>query len=77
MLDGIFQEVKSNNYCIEGSNVLLLKQLLQVNFSDLEGIKLNKSARNYFLEMLLLYYQFHIDSFKKPKSLAVLHEIFH
>lgn len=77
MLDGIFQEVKSNNYCIEGSNVLLLKQLLQVNFSDLEGIKLNKSARNHFLEMLLLYYQLHIDSFKKPKSLAVLHEIFH
>lgn len=77
MLDGVFQEVKTNAYCIEGPNVLLLKKLLQMNFSNLEELKLNKTARNYFLEMLLLYYQLHIDSFKKPKSLAVLHEIFH
>ena len=77
MLEGVFQEVKTNNYCIQGQNVLILKQLLQVNFSDLEELKLNKTSRNHFLEMLLLYYQLHIDSFKKPKSLAVLHEIFH
>lgn len=77
MLDGIFQNLKTNDYCFEGPNVFLLKQLLQINFSDLEELKLNKQARNHFLEMLLLYYQLHIDSFKKPKSLAVLHEIFH
>lgn len=77
MLDGVFQEVKTNDYCIQGQNVLFLKQLLQTNFSDLEELKLNKANRNQFLEMLILYYQLHIDSFKKPKSLAVLHEIFH
>lgn len=77
MLDGVFQDVSTNPYCIEGPNLMLLKQLIPVNFSDLEEVKLNKAARNHFLEMLLLYYQLHIESFKKPKSLAVLQEIFH
>lgn len=76
MLEGVFQEVKTNDYCIEGANVLLMKSLLQTEFSELEDLKLNKANRNHFLETLLLYYQLHIDSFKKPKSLAVLHEIF-
>lgn len=77
MMDGVFQDVNTNPYCIEGPNLMLLKQLIPVNFSDLEEVKLNKAARNHFLEMLLLYYQLHIESFKKPKSLAVLQEIFH
>lgn len=77
MLDGVFQDVNTNPYCIEGPNVILLKQLLRVNFLDLEELNLNKFERNQFLEMLLIYYQLHIDSFKKPKSLAVLQEVFH
>lgn len=77
MLDGVFQDIKTNSYCIEGQNLVILKQLLNMSFSDMGKLKLNKSVRIYFLEMLLLYYQLHIDSFRKPKSLAVLHEIFH
>ncbi|CAM4077407.1 DNA repair protein RecO [Gillisia limnaea] len=76
MLDGVFQDVETNNYCIEGQNSLVLKQLLGINFDELELLKLTKTNRTHFLEMLLLYYQLHIDAFKKPKSLAVLHEIF-
>lgn len=77
MLDGVFQDEKTNAYCIEGPNLLILKQFLGIHFDDLDQIKLNQSHRNQFLEMLLGYYQLHIDSFKKPKSLAVLQEIFH
>lgn len=77
MLDGVFQDVSTNPYCIEGHNVILLKQLLRLNFLDLRMLNLNKSERNQFLEILLIYYQLHIDSFKKPKSLAVLKEVFH
>ncbi len=76
MLDGVFQDVETNNYCIEGQNSLVLKQLLGINFDELELLKLTKTNRAHFLEMLLLYYQLHIDAFKKPKSLAVLQEIF-
>lgn len=77
MLEGVFQDIKTNEYCIEGENLDLLKLLLGTNFDELRSIKLNKASRSNFLTMLLGYYQLHIESFKKPKSLTVLNEIFH
>lgn len=76
LLDGIFQEEKTNEYCIDGPNFELLKQLLGTNFDDLDHIKLTKSARANFLTMLLAYYRLHIESFRNPQSLTVLNEIF-
>ncbi|MDR5591477.1 DNA repair protein RecO [Christiangramia sp. SM2212] len=76
LLDGVFQEISTNDYCIEGKNVDLLKSLLGTEFDALKHIKLNQSSRNDFLNMLLLYYELHIEGFRKPKSLSVLNEIF-
>ena len=76
MLDGVFQDLATNDYCIEGKNVDLLKSLLGTDFDALEHIKLNQTSRNDFLNMLLRYYELHIEGFRKPKSLSVLHEIF-
>lgn len=77
MLEGVFQDIKTNEYCMEGENLDLLKLLLGTNFDELKSIKMNKASRSNFLTMLLGYYQLHIESFKKPKSLTVLNEIFH
>lgn len=77
MMEGVFQDLKTNAYCMEGPNLELLKQFLGINFDTLDSIKLTKSARSSFLNMLIVYYQLHLDSFKKPKSLTVLKEIFH
>ncbi len=77
MLEGVFQNVNTGPYCIEGPNLELLKQLMGTNFDELENIQLTKTKRSEFLNMLLSYYQLHIDSFKKPRSLTVLNEIFH
>ena len=76
LLDGVFQEIPTNDYCIEGKNVDLLKNLLATDFEALQFIKLNQHARQEFLNMLLLYYELHIEGFRKPKSLSVLNEIF-
>ena len=76
LLDGVFQDFSSNDYCIEGKNVDLLKSLLGTDFDELHNIKMNQSSRNDFLNMLLLYYELHIEGFRKPKSLSVLNEIF-
>ncbi|MCF4100733.1 DNA repair protein RecO [Gillisia sp. M10.2A] len=76
LLDGVFQDVKTNDYCIEGDNLVLLKQFLHINFEELKNIKINQSHRTDFLGMLLNYYMVHIENFKKPKSLSVLNEIF-
>ena len=76
MIEGVFQDFSSNDYCIEGKNVDLLKDFLGIDFDALQDIKLNKTSRNDFLNMLLLYYELHIEGFRKPKSLGVLNEIF-
>lgn len=76
LLDGVFQHEKTNSYCIDGNVLNNLKLLLGTNFETLNQIKLAKTNRSQLLELLLNYYQLHIESFKKPKSLTVLHEIF-
>jgi len=76
MLDGVFQEIPTNDYCIEGNTVNLLKNLLGTEFDALSSIKLNQASRTDFLKMLLLYFELHIEGFRKPKSLGVLNEIF-
>lgn len=77
MLDGVFQDLKTNVYCIDGIAQSVLKLLLGTGFDALDQLKLNQSNRTIFLNMLLEYYQLHTDGFTKPKSLSVLQEIFH
>jgi len=76
LLDGTFQEVKTNEYCISGENLELLKLLLGINFDALPAVKLNQASRSSFLSMMLVYYELHLQGFRKPKSLVVLNEIF-
>lgn len=75
--EGHFQMWETGDYCISRENLELLKQLLGTDFEGLSGIKLDQSRRSGFLNMMLEYYQLHIQDFKKPKSLTVLNEIFH
>lgn len=74
--EGTFHGQETGPYCVEGANLLFLKQFLGTNFDDTAEIKMNKTERSNFLGMLLAYYQLHLESFKKPKSLSVLNEIF-
>ena len=63
-------------YAITEANLLLLKKLLGLEFEELYRLKLNKSLRSSFVNMLLSYYQLHLQGFKKPKSLEVLNGLF-
>ena len=76
MLEGTFQEVETNDYCISGENSDLLRRLLGINFDALPAIKLNQISRSAFVSMMLIYYELHLQGFRKPKSLVVLNEIF-
>lgn len=77
MQEGIFQEEETGEYCIEGPNLLFLKQFIGINFDAGKTVKMNRAERSDFLRMLIAYYQLHIENFRKPKSLGVLNEIFH
>jgi len=74
---GIFEASNNGNYCISGENLTLLKRLLGINFDALSTIKINAKQRQEFLNMLLYYFELHLGSFKKPKSLQVLNDVFH
>ncbi|HET8886675.1 MAG TPA: DNA repair protein RecO [Salinimicrobium sp.] len=74
--EGIFQEEKSGQYCVSGENVDILKQILGTKFDDQQLLKLTHSKRNDFLNLVLLYYDLHLQNLKKPKSLSVLNELF-
>lgn len=74
---GVFEATKKGIYSIDGENLTLLKRLLGINFDALHSIKINAKQRQEFLNMLLYYFELHLDGFIKPKSLQVFNEVFH
>ena len=76
LVSGYFEESSEGKYSVSGKNLTLLKTLLGINFDTLTSIRLNATERQDFLSMLLVYFELHLEGFKKPKSLYILREIF-
>ncbi|QXP80367.1 MULTISPECIES: DNA repair protein RecO [Winogradskyella] len=74
---GIFEATNHGIYSVSGENLILLKRLLGTNFDALNTVKINATQRQTFLNMLLHYFELQLGSFKKPKSLQILNEVFH
>jgi len=73
---GAFQLKPQSLYTISDENLMILKQLLGINFDELKTIKLNSKQRQSFVTVLLLYFELHLGDFRKPKSLAVFNQVF-
>ncbi|TCK67662.1 DNA replication and repair protein RecO [Winogradskyella wandonensis] len=76
LVTGYFEDVSKGHYSISGKNLTLLKELQGINFDALSSVKMNSKERHDFLSMLLLYFELHLEGFKKPKSLTVLSDVF-
>ncbi|QSS98267.1 DNA repair protein RecO [Psychroflexus sp. ALD_RP9] len=75
LLEGAFQSEELSKYVISGSNVQILEQCL--NSSDLfSSLRIHQKKRQDFLDMLLYYYEIHLDGFRIPKSKAILEQVF-
>ena len=74
--DGKFQSKKTNIYCISDEILMQFKQLLGINFDALNSVKINSGQRQELLNMILLYFELHLGSLKKPRSLQVLNQVF-
>lgn len=74
--EGKFENRNSNIYSISGENIILLKHLLGTNFDELNSIKINSKQRQSFLKMILIYFELHLDGFKKPQSLKIFNQVF-
>ena len=76
LLEGKFVENPFGNYCEKGDAVEAIKGLFGIDFDALPATKLSKKTRLGVLNLLLLYYQLHLQSYRKPKSLMVLNQLF-
>ncbi|PKP25402.1 MAG: DNA repair protein RecO [Bacteroidetes bacterium HGW-Bacteroidetes-2] len=76
LVDGVFQKESTNIYCINIFENTGIKLFFGIKFDELNLIKLSKKERIESLEILLLYYELHMQGFKKPKSLDVLNQLF-
>ena len=76
LMEGEFTDTPSLNPILTGENLNYFKTFLGINFDGIHNIKMNKSNRQELLQSLVLYYELHLQGFRKPKSLAVLNEVF-
>lgn len=74
--NGLFESKKDDYYSLSGENLNILKQLLGINFDEINTIKLNSKQRQSFLNILILYFELHLGDFKKPKSLQIFNQVF-
>lgn len=74
--EGNFQKSKNTEYCLEGETVDSMKLFFNSSLYNMGSIKLSKSVRSNLLELLLTYYSFHIQGYQRPKSLAVVSQLF-
>ncbi|MBZ0327904.1 MAG: DNA repair protein RecO [Altibacter sp.] len=76
LMEGNFQERPFGVYCEKGANVAALKRFFGIDFDAIPQIKLTKKVRLETLDLLLKYYQLHIQGYRNPKSLLVLNQLY-
>ena len=74
--NGQFCQYANSKEFIAGSEVSLLKTYLGTKFDALDTILATTEERRALLALLMQYYQRHLQSFRTPKSLDVLYEVF-
>ncbi len=82
--DGIYFDLQNGQFCTSAQHIdcisevetSLLKRYLGMNFDEGVQILATAQQRRALINVLIRYYQTHVQGFKTPKSLAVLYEIF-
>lgn len=75
MLEGKFVNTTCK-YCITSPQITSFKTLLGTNFDNLANIQFTSLQRQELLALLIKYISLHLQTFKTPKSLIVLQELF-
>jgi len=74
--EGCFVNSPSLNPIVQDENLISLKLFLGTNFDSMHTIQMRKQDRQSLLQSLVLYFELHLQGFKKPKSLAILNQVF-
>ncbi|MDT7829066.1 DNA repair protein RecO [Pricia sp. S334] len=76
LMEGEFTDTPSLHPVLTGENLGNFKSFMGMHFDAIHTIKMNKTGRRELLQSLVLYFELHLQGFRKPKSLAVLNEVF-
>jgi DNA repair protein RecO (recombination protein O) len=76
LLEGQFTEVPKGRKTISGDELHQFRKLLGTNFDVVHLIKMSKVQRQQMLQIIVEYFELHLHGFRKPRSLAVLNEVF-
>ncbi len=76
LTEGAFVETPSLNPLLAGDDLKLFKTFLGINFDAIGGVGMTKKSRQALLKTLILYFELHLQGFRKPKSLTILNEVF-
>jgi DNA repair protein RecO (recombination protein O) len=72
-IEGVFQHNFSSS-CLNKEDSEVFNQLICSTYDDFQSF--SKTQREFLLNTLLEYYQWHVEGFRKPKSLEVLQAVF-
>lgn len=75
MLEGVFQNTKTNAYCVQNQASASLFSVLD-NLEGIHELPISKTLRKELLTLLLTYYQLHVEGFRQPRSLKILEQLF-
>ncbi len=76
LVEGEFIRTTSLNHTLSGKKLDYLKAFLGINFDAIHTIRMEKNDRQELLQSLVLYFEVHLHGFRKPRSLAILNEVF-
>jgi DNA repair protein RecO (recombination protein O) len=76
LVEGSFIEEVSLNPLVKEDNLYYFKKVLETDFDEMHSLKMNKARRQELLKILLLYFELHLQGFRRPKSIAILNEVF-
>ena len=76
LFEGVFTDRPSLNPILEGNNLEYFKSFLGINFDAIQSVRMKKANRQELLKAIVLYFELHLQGFRKPRSLAILNEVF-
>lgn len=76
LIEGVFTDSTNRNDTLSGEKLGQFKKLLGIDFDAVENISFHKSERQSILQIIIRYFELHLDGFRKPKSLNILEAVF-
>ncbi len=77
LLNGIFVANKPLHYhYLTPDTTLLLRKLLEIDFSNFNQLSLGREQRNLLLDCIIDYYKLHVPDFKGPQSVSIFQQLF-